>query len=137
MKFSFNISPSNEHPALVSFRMDWLDLLAVEGTLKSLLQHHSPKESTLRCSAFFMFHLSHPYITTVYYCNLFLVSFAYFRSILFLSFIVPIFAWNSPLVTLSSLKRSLVFPIHMLLFFLILYTKKVVLEIASLLCVLK
>ena len=62
--FSFNISPSNEHPELVSFRMDWLDLLAVQGTLKSLLQHHSSKASILRCSAFFMVQLSHPYMTT-------------------------------------------------------------------------
>ena len=62
--FSFSISPSKEHPALISFRMDWLDLLAVQGTLKSLLQHHSSKASTLRCSAFFTVQLSHPYMTT-------------------------------------------------------------------------
>ena len=62
--FSFNISPSNEHPRLISFRMDWLGLLAVQGALKSLLQHHSSKESILRSSAFFMVQLSHPYITT-------------------------------------------------------------------------
>ena len=62
--FSFNISPSNEHPGLVSFRMDWLDLLAVQGTLKSLLQHHSSKASILWCSAFFIAQLSHPYMTT-------------------------------------------------------------------------
>ncbi|KAB0347478.1 hypothetical protein FD754_012335 [Muntiacus muntjak] len=66
--FSFSISPSNEHPGLISFRMDWLDLLAVQGTLKrtlkSLLQHHSSKASILRCSAFFMVQLSHPYMTT-------------------------------------------------------------------------
>ena len=62
--FSFNISPSNEHPGLISFRMDWLDLLAVRGTLKSLLQHHSSKASILRCSAFFTLQLSHPYLTT-------------------------------------------------------------------------
>jgi len=61
---SFNISPSNEHPGLISFRMDWLDLLAVQGTLKSLLQHHSSKALILRCSAFFIVQLSHPYITT-------------------------------------------------------------------------
>ena len=59
--FSFSISPSNEHPGLISFRMDWLDLLAVQGTLKSLLQHHGSKASILRCSAFFMVQLSHPY----------------------------------------------------------------------------
>ena len=62
--FSFNISPSNEHPGLISFRMDWLDLLAVQGTLKSLLQPHSSKASILLCSAFFMVQLSHPYMTT-------------------------------------------------------------------------
>ena len=62
--FSFNISPSNEHPGLISFRMDWLDLLAVQGTLKSLLQHRSSKASILRCSAFFIVQLSHPYMTT-------------------------------------------------------------------------
>ena len=62
--FSFNISPSNEHPGLISFRMDWLDLLAVQGTLKSLLQHHSSKAAILRHSAFFIVQLSHPYMTT-------------------------------------------------------------------------
>ena len=62
--FSFNISPSNEHPGLISFRMDWLGLLAVQGTLKSLLQHHSSKASILLCSAFFIVPLSHPYMTT-------------------------------------------------------------------------
>ena len=62
--FSFHISPSNEHPGLISFRMDWLDLLAVQGTLKSLLQHHSSKVSILQCSAFFTVQLSHPYMTT-------------------------------------------------------------------------
>ena len=62
--FSFSISPSNEHPVLISFRMDWLDLLAVQGTLKSLLQHHSSKVSILRRSAFFTVQLSHPYMTT-------------------------------------------------------------------------
>ena len=62
--FSFNISPSNEHPGLISFRVDWLDLLAVQGTLKSLFQHHDSKASVLRCSAFFMVQLSHPYMTT-------------------------------------------------------------------------
>ena len=62
--FSFNISPSNEHPGLISYRMDWLDLLAVQGTLKSLLQHHNSKASILRCSNFFTIQLSHPYMTT-------------------------------------------------------------------------
>ena len=62
--FSLNISPSNEHPGLISFRMDWVDLLAVQGTLKSLLQHHSSKASILQCSAYFIVQLSHPYMTT-------------------------------------------------------------------------
>ena len=62
--FSFSISPSNEHPGLISFRMDWLDLLAVQGTLKSLLQPHSSKASIFQCSAFFRIQLSHPYMTT-------------------------------------------------------------------------
>ena len=62
--FSFSISPSNEYSGLISFRMDWLDLLAVQGTLKSLLQHHSSKASILQCSAFFIVQLSHPYMTT-------------------------------------------------------------------------
>ena len=62
--FSFSISPSNEHPGLISFRLDWFDLLAVQGTLKSLLQHHSSKASVLWCSAFFMVQLSQPYMTT-------------------------------------------------------------------------
>ena len=62
--FSFTISPSNEHSGLISFRMDWLDLLAVQGTLKSLLQHHSSKASILQCSAFYIVQLSHPYMTT-------------------------------------------------------------------------
>ena len=62
--FSFNISPSNEHAGLISFRMDWLDLLAVQGTLKNLLQHHSSKASILWCSAFFTVQLSHPHMTT-------------------------------------------------------------------------
>ena len=61
--FSFNISPSNEHPGLISFKMDWLDLLAVQRTLKILLQHHSSKASIIQCSAFFIIQLSHPYMT--------------------------------------------------------------------------
>ena len=60
--FSFSIRPTNEYPGLISFRMDWLNLLAVQGTLKSLLQHHSSKASVLRCSAFFIVQLSHPYM---------------------------------------------------------------------------
>ena len=62
--FSFNIRPSNEYSGLISFRIDWFDLLAVQGTLKSLLQHHSSKATILRCSAFFTVQLSHPYMTT-------------------------------------------------------------------------
>ena len=62
--FSFSISPFNEHPGLISFRMDWLDLLAVQGTLKSLLQHQTSKASIFQCSAFFTVQLSHPYMTT-------------------------------------------------------------------------
>ena len=62
--FSFNISPSNEHPGLISLRIDWLDIFAVQGTLKSLLQHHSSKASILQCSAFFIVQLLHPYMTT-------------------------------------------------------------------------
>ena len=62
--FSFSVSPSNEYSGLISFRMNWFDLLAVQGTLKSLLQHHSSKASNLRCSAFLMVQLSHPYMTT-------------------------------------------------------------------------
>ena len=62
--FSFSISPAKEHPGLISFRMDWLDLLAVQGTLKSLLQHHTSKASILQCSAFFTIQISHPYMTT-------------------------------------------------------------------------
>ena len=62
--FSFSIIPTNEYSGLISFRMDWLDFLAVQGTIKSLLQHHSSKASILRCSAFFMVQVSHPYMTT-------------------------------------------------------------------------
>ena len=64
LSFSFSISPSSEYPGLITFRMDWLDLLAVQGTLKSLLQHYSLKASILRCSIFFTVQLSHPYMTT-------------------------------------------------------------------------
>ena len=64
LEFQLHVSPCNEHPGLISFRMDWLDLLAVQGTLKSLLQHHSSKASILWCSAFFIVQLSHPYMTT-------------------------------------------------------------------------
>ena len=64
MEFSFNMSPSNEYSGMISFRMDWLDLLEVQGTLKSLLQYHSSKASILQCSAYFIVELSHPYMTT-------------------------------------------------------------------------
>ena len=64
MEFQLQLDPSNEYPGLISFRMDWLDLLAVQGTLKSLLQHHSSKTSILQCSALFIIQLSHPYMTT-------------------------------------------------------------------------
>ena len=64
LSFSFSINPSNEYTGLISFMIDWLDLLAIQGTLKSLLQHHSSKASILRCSAFFIVQLSHPYMTT-------------------------------------------------------------------------
>ena len=74
--FSFNTSPSNEYSELISFRMDWLDLLAVQGTLKSLLQHHSSKASILRCSAFFIVQLSHPYMTTRKTISLIMWTFA-------------------------------------------------------------
>ena len=72
--FSFNIRPSNEYSGLISFRMDWLDLLAVQGTLKSLLQHHSSKASVLRCSAFFIVQLSHWYVMQVYVPRFFVSS---------------------------------------------------------------
>ena len=64
LRFSFSITPSNEYSGLIPFRMDWMDLLAVQGTLKSLLQHHSSKAPILQCSAFFIVQLSHPYMTT-------------------------------------------------------------------------
>ena len=64
VSFSFSINPSNEYSGVISFRIDWFDLLAVQGTLKSLLQHHGSKASTLQCSAFFIVQLSHPYMTT-------------------------------------------------------------------------
>ena len=89
--FSFSVSPSNEHPGLISFRMDWLDLLAVQGTLKSLLQHHSLKASILPHSAFFTVQLSHPYTTTgllsVKTLNTFCIS-SYHCSYLVLYFLI-------------------------------------------------
>ena len=66
LSFSFSISPSNEYSVLISFRIDWFDLLSVQGTLKSLLQHHSSKATIFQCSAFFMVQFSHPYVTTIW-----------------------------------------------------------------------
>ena len=82
--FSFSISPTNEHPGLISFRMDWLDLLSIRGTLKSLLQHHSSKASIFWCSAFFIVQLSHPYMTTGKTIALTrqIIAFALLRSVL-------------------------------------------------------
>ena len=82
--FSINISPSNEHSGQISFRMDWLDLLAVQGTLKSLLQHHSSKTSILQRSAFFMVQLSHPYMTTGK--TIALTAWAFVSKVMFLLF---------------------------------------------------
>ena len=82
--FSFNISPSNEHPGLISFRMDWFDLLAVQGTLKSLLQHHSSKASVLQHSAFFIVQLSHPYMIAGK--NIALTSWTFFDKVMSLLF---------------------------------------------------
>ena len=82
--FSFNVSPSNERPGLISFKMDWLDLLAVQGTLKSLLQHHSSKTSILWCSAFFTVQLSHPYMTTVK--TIAVTRWTFFDKVMFLLF---------------------------------------------------
>ena len=109
--FSLSISPSNEYPGLISFRMDWLDLLAVQGTLKSLLQHHSSKTSILQCSAFFTVQLSHPYMSTgkiialtrqtlvgkpEVFWNLKLSCMSFLLS---LSFAVPVFQHAGPLAT--------------------------------------
>ena len=84
--FGFSISPSNEHSGLISFKMDWLDLLAVQGTLKSLLQHHNSKASILQCSVFFMVQFSHPYVTTgksvALICTLVFFSFPFLSSFL-------------------------------------------------------
>ena len=84
--FSFSISPSSEHPGLISFRMDWLDLLTVQGTLKSLLQPHSSKLSILWCSAFFIVQLSHPYMTTGKTIALTRCTFVYWAKTLCLGF---------------------------------------------------
>ena len=84
---SFNISPSNEHPGLISFRTGWLDILAVQGTLKSLLQHHSSKASILWRSAFFIVQLSHPYMTTVYGKTITLTRWTFVDKVMSLLFI--------------------------------------------------
>ena len=107
--FSFNISPSNEHSGLISFMMDWLDLLAVQGTLKSLLQHHSSKASILRHSAFFIVQLSHPYMTTGKTIALTIRTFVdKVMSLLFnmLSMLVIIFLLRSKPLLISWLQSS-------------------------------
>ena len=89
-RFSFSIIPSKEHPGLISFRMDWLDLLAVQGTLRSLLQHHSSKASILWCSAFFTVQLSHPYIPAIHkYLSIYIYLF-YHLAPLLSDYIFPI-----------------------------------------------
>ena len=87
--WSFSISPANEYSGLISFRIDWFHLLAVQGTLKSLLQHHSSKASILRCSAFFMVQLSHPYVTTGKAIDLTIQTFVHkVMSLLFHKFVI-------------------------------------------------
>ena len=118
--FSFSISPSNEHQGLITFRMDWLDLLAVQGTLKSLLQHHSSKASILQCSAFFTVQLSHPYMTTgktiafvgkvmsllfIFFLFLFFLFFIYYYYYYFLFVVNFVIHWNETSLSLH------VFPI--------------------------
>ena len=103
--FSFSIIPSKEIPGLISFRMDWLDLLAVQGTLKSLLQHHSSKASILRRSAFFTAQLSHPYMTT--------------GKIIALTMISVTFKWPNPRISCSVLPFLVLFPHWNLLFHLL------------------
>ena len=101
--FSFSISPSNEYSGLVSFRMDWLDLLAVQGTLRSLLQRHSSKASILQCSAFFTIQLSHPYMTTgktialtrpTFVCLLSLLFNMFNMSVFCLCFLICCLVWS-------------------------------------------
>ena len=107
--FSFNINPSNEYSGLISFRMDWLNLLAVQGTLKSLLQHHSSKASVLQCSPFFIVQLSHPYMTTGKTIGLTRQTFVYkVRSLLFnmLSRLVITFLPRSKHLLISWLQLS-------------------------------
>ena len=95
--FSFSISPSNEYSGLISFRMDWLDLLAVQGTLKSLLQHCSSKTSILQCSAFFMVQLSHPYMAIPHNLSIY---FLFFRLFIY-QFCFGLTAWCGMWVLLS------------------------------------
>ena len=90
--FSFNISPSNEHPGLISFRMDWLDLFADQGTLKSLLQHHSSTASILQSSAFFIVQLSHPHMTTGK--TIALTRWTFVDKVMFLSFLICCLGWS-------------------------------------------
>ena len=92
--FSLNISPSNEYPELISFRMDWVDLLAVQGTLKSLLQHHSSKVSILWCSTFFIVQLSHPYMTTGKTIALIRWTFAGLHGLHLMSFLGLCLVWG-------------------------------------------
>ena len=90
--FSFNISPSNEHAGLISFRMDWLDFLAVQGTLKSLLQQYSSKASVLRCLAFFIVQLSHPFMTTGK--NIALTRWTFVGNGKFVCFLISCLGWS-------------------------------------------
>ena len=106
--FSFSISPSNEYPGLISFWIDWLDLLSVQGTLKSLLQHRSSKASILRCSAFFTVQLSHPYMTTVKTIAYRFFFFHHFNYILLLSSGLEFLLKNQLLASWGSLCMSFV-----------------------------
>ena len=135
--FSFNINPSNEYSGLISFRMDWLDLLSVQGTLKSLLQHHSSKASILQCSAFFIVQLSHPYMTigwntvlkkksiilllsfpTIYDFDVLHYIFMFLFGVVFLSSLSQIdFFFMCLLVSLSDLISNCDFPYIFLLLF--------------------
>ena len=124
--FCFNICPSNEHPGLISFRIDWLDLLAVQGTLKSLLQHHSSKASVLQCSAFFIGQLSHPYMTTGKTIALMRWTFVgKVMSLLFnmlfglvITFLQPLRKANNPRVDLLTKCLSMSLKKYIVLFFL-------------------
>ena len=116
--FSFNISPSNEHSGLIFFRMDWLDLLAVQGTLKSLLQHYSSKASILQCSAFFIVQLSHPYMTTGK--TIALTRQTFVRNWLFLVALSALAThFQIPLYSLAEYSRNLLDPVLLLLLLLL------------------